>query len=110
MINQTKEFAVKIISRLEAEHAKWEAIKKLGFEKSDYEESLTDLLEESVARLLAGEDEVRLENILSSIQSWVYSTHERKLIYFDGQEGDVTSSAFFIDKLFHLYDVKQVLA
>lgn len=94
-MNHTHEFAVKILNRLQAEHAKWEVIKKLGFEKSDYEESLTDLLEESLARLLAGDDEAVFEIYLECIQEFVYNPAYKAV--FKNRENEFMFSGWLTD-------------
>lgn len=101
-----KDYCIKTLNRIKARHEKIMQIYKLGIDLIEFDEGLTNLLEEGCAMMLSN-DEQTYEWALSNIQWWLWEDVE-KIIYYPGEqiEVDVTKAEDFVQWMIDNYQTE----
>lgn len=99
-----KEFIIKAILRVKDNNELDNLLYSYGINLIEYNEKrgLSSMVEESLALLLCNESDKQFEDMLDTIQWWIYERVD-KIITVNDEKIDVTKAENFVDFLFKHY-------
>lgn len=97
-------FSIRALSALKERSERIHQLYKLKVNLIDFDEGITDKLEESVAIILSKGNEKNYEFILSYVSWWLYEKVDKIITLKDGKKVDVNNVKDFVEWIENYYD------
>ena len=94
-----KEYAIKVLEALKERSSKIHTLYSFGVNLIDFDEEVTQKMEESIAVLFCNDIEDNYKHILSDVGWWLYENVDKIITLKDGQKVDVNKVDDFVDWL-----------